>query len=247
MRRMTLGMILLTAVAGLTGCSASRNEHSFKSESHLPTTLQITDALSGNVIWAMNIPVGDRLTVDFDRPNDVEFIKNAHEPPTLMKWKLYHIATGWQSHPYKTGSLDLNSRVVMKVSYRPTPEYPLGYKVAGVPESEVASVTQDTTPPAKAQAPSPDRLNPNQQGENISPTVTAAPTTSATGEAAPAVEPPNGAATPAVETATPATETTPGVIETTPSTTTTPPADTVAPAAPESAQPAPPADPKLDL
>ncbi len=247
MRRMTLGMIVLAAFVGLTGCSASRNEHSFKSEPHLPTTLQLTDALSGNVIWAMNIPVGDRLTVDFDRPNDVEFIKNAHEPPSLMKWKLYHIATGWQSHPYKTGKVDLNSRVVMKVSYRPTPEYPPGYKVAGVPESEIASVTQDTTPPAKAEIPKHDTLNPNQQGENISPAVADVPTTAATGEAAPVAEPTDNAATPAAEKPTSATETTPGVIETTPSTTTPPPADTVAPAAPEPAQPAPPADPKLDL
>lgn len=252
MRRTTPGMtVLLAGVLGLVGCSASRNEHSFKSESHLPTTLQITDAMSGNVVWAMDVPVGDRLTVDFNRPHNVEFIKNAHEPPTSMGWKLYHIDTAWQTQPYKTGNLDLSSRVVMKVSYRPSPEYPPGYKVPGVPESEIAGVTQNASPAATKDAAKRDTLNPNQQGENTPPTTPVAETPASS-------EPARATETPATEMTPPATETTPGVLETTPAAPEPAPSEPAAPATPDTppatmptapapAPPAAPVDPKLDL
>jgi hypothetical protein len=173
----------LASFTGLAGCS--QNKHVFKSTPELPTTVQVTDALSGNVIWAMDVPVNEELSLDFDRSYNVELFKNAHEPPNSMTWKLFHIRSGWQVAPYKFGRVRLDGvRAMMKVTYRPTPEYPPGYTPPGVPASEYGTATQAATSPEETQS---DNMSPTPATAEPAPAMPATEVTPA--ENAPAAPP----------------------------------------------------------
>ena len=106
----------------LAGCSNDR--HVFYSTPDQPTTVSITDPLTGSVLWENEIPVQRRLVVDLDREGDVEIMKvDPKKPATKVRWKLYDLQSNDKLEEHEQPLP--GTPVVMRVRIRPpelTPE-----------------------------------------------------------------------------------------------------------------------------
>ena len=70
----------------LSGCSASLDAHTYESTPMLPMTVTIVDTTTGESLWAMDVPVNQKLRVRFyddRRPDDVVGNRTA-----MMRWEL---------------------------------------------------------------------------------------------------------------------------------------------------------------
>ncbi len=112
-----VGLALLTS---LTGCSFDK--HVFESTVDLPTSVALVDPLRNKTLWQMDIPVEHKLVLDFDRPFEIEPIWSNQKPATQMTWRLYNVR---EVRPKYWKSMKLPGEpFVMRVSYRPSPEFP---------------------------------------------------------------------------------------------------------------------------
>jgi len=70
----------------LSGCSASLDAHTYESTPMLPMTVTVVDSTTGESLWAMDVPVNQKLRVRFyddRRPDDVSGNRTA-----MMRWEL---------------------------------------------------------------------------------------------------------------------------------------------------------------
>lgn len=123
----------LALAATLMGCSMDR--HVYRSTVDLPTTISIEDPYNNQSLWQMDIPVGLDLTIDFDREGELEVASVSGLPATSMQWKLIDQRNKGIDH----GAIALpGTPVVIRVTYRPAPEYPQAYTGPRAKDVEVA-------------------------------------------------------------------------------------------------------------
>jgi len=140
-------LFLILAVAAtvlVTGCSADR--HTFYSYSYRPTTVEVIDLQTKQSLWTMNIPVGQKLLLNFNAKGEDPNFRYLDVPAERMTWKLYPInrkpmwvnyESGWT---YEEGSFDLPAghRTSMRVSYRDPGQTPVAPEVPQADEIPVA-------------------------------------------------------------------------------------------------------------
>ncbi|TVQ59827.1 MAG: hypothetical protein EA379_09860 [Phycisphaerales bacterium] len=148
-RRRTLALFTL-AFAGLSlgassGCyfeggpGWSADRFAYVSRTWTPKTVTLVDTRTGESLWSMDVPVGQRLVIDFRKaPRNVEADDWL---PDVMQWDL-------MPESRRFGALKNQIRVPpsmsrrVEMTLRPTPEYP--------PESDTGDATwnEATSPTA---------------------------------------------------------------------------------------------------
>lgn len=130
---------LAVAASLLIGCG-SLDKYEYVSTPHLPTTVSLMNTANDEVFWKMDIPVGHKLKLDFDRPGDIDFLKVGKTPADKFAWKLQTV-DGEQT---EKGTEQLSGMpFVVKVNYRR-------------PGEMATAMTQQPAPqPTQAVAPQP--------------------------------------------------------------------------------------------
>lgn len=157
----------------------STDRHEFKSTVQLPLTIKLVEANSGTLRWQKDVPVNHFLVVDLDRNSDLEVARFAQTqaPATKLTYWLFGPDSGT---PIEKEEIELPGTVViLKIEYRPAPEYPAGY-----------TPTPAYVPPAATATPG-SAATPGTPGKPASDTSGAqgAPTGAATGEGGKPAEP----------------------------------------------------------
>lgn len=118
-----LAAILALGAAPLAGCwmpgywpggsQATRDLYTFESTRDFPQSVQVVDLATKEVLWSINVPIGQQVVIRFYDDHDPE---NA-ERPALMRWELMERGT-------RFGELDnampvpAYDRRLMEVYYR---------------------------------------------------------------------------------------------------------------------------------
>jgi len=114
----TMGLLCMSFF--LAACS--KDEHTYYSSPTLPTNVTVFDTLGDKPLWIKEIPVGKTLKIDFDRLNENEWQRVSGKPATQFSWSLYDDTN---EDPIASDEVALpGTPVRLKVSYRPSPEYP---------------------------------------------------------------------------------------------------------------------------
>lgn len=101
------------------GSGSSEDAFTYVSTPHQPKTISVIDTRTGEVMWSVDVPVGQQLSMKFyhDREPDNPYA------PDLLKWSLWEAGT-------KHGRLD-NALLVpsgdarrVDISLRQSPEFP---------------------------------------------------------------------------------------------------------------------------
>ena len=79
----------LTLALFATGCS--KDIHVFRSTELSPKNVAIVSAVSGETLWSINVPEGQQLRLDFDRPGGNEVYRSPDVPATSVKWELWSL------------------------------------------------------------------------------------------------------------------------------------------------------------
>ncbi len=104
--------------------ACSNDQHVFYSSVDRPTNITIYDPLADKPLWIKEIPVGQRLELDFDRGDEKELEKVELQPATALTWSLFDNEST-ASDPIVSEQVALpGTPVLIKVNYRPSPEYP---------------------------------------------------------------------------------------------------------------------------
>ncbi|MBX3375357.1 MAG: hypothetical protein KF817_16140 [Phycisphaeraceae bacterium] len=114
-------LVLLTACHGPSGAwmPYTGASQSYISTEHLPKSVRIVDTRSGDIVFAMDVPSGKQLSLDFVAGQGDDPVYT----PDLMRWQLFEAGT-------RTGSLRSSMSVPgatarrIDVDVRPGPEYP---------------------------------------------------------------------------------------------------------------------------
>lgn len=201
--------LLLLAALGLGACS--QDKHVFKSTIHLPVNVEVYDTASDQVLWRKEVPVGQKLVLDFDRPLEIEPMWANMQPAKLMQWRMYRDdETLNLEERYKWKEAHVvhlpGTPILLRRSYRPAPEYPPGYtppdmsatqpeptleevpEAAPVESAEPAEpMTAEEAPPTDPTLEAPESTEPVVP-ETMEPILTPAPEVDTTPEPAPAPE-----------------------------------------------------------
>lgn len=83
--------VLLTACLGLmsallVGCNASRDAHVYESTPMLPMTVTIVDSTTGESLWAMDVPVNQKLKIRFYDDRTADDASGTRQ--AMMRWDL---------------------------------------------------------------------------------------------------------------------------------------------------------------
>ncbi|MEO1583877.1 MAG: hypothetical protein AAFR96_04800 [Planctomycetota bacterium] len=150
-----LAAAALTALAGcysIGGVPASRDRFTYESHPLMPATVTIMDTRTGESVWSLDVPVGQKLVVRFydDRtPDDATPTRTA-----MMRWRVVDLDDG-------AGSLNNEFAVPIatarKINFelREGPEYATDSRVTARP-----SPTTTTVSPAEQRAASTPATDP---------------------------------------------------------------------------------------
>ncbi len=117
----TVCIMCAVAVSLSSGCSD--DTHEFRSSVDLPTTVALHDAARDRTLWTKDIPVEHRLVLDLDRQGENELAEISMRPGTQAKWELFGPPN--MKTPVGSDTIALpGTPVMIKVSYRPSPEFP---------------------------------------------------------------------------------------------------------------------------
>ena len=140
----------------LAGCSADRSV--FESTPFRPARVEVIDTLNRETVWAMDVPVNQKLVIDLERSgaDDIEGFSASAQTAETMKWWLYpagaskRFAEGyyWGS-PLDEGVVEIDRQAIM-----------LRYSI--IPRQDDVPTA---TPPASA-PPAPRPVEPPQQPDN---------------------------------------------------------------------------------
>jgi len=106
--------------AMLTGCKASLDSHTYESTPLLPMTVTIVDTTTGESLWAMDVPVNQRLRVRFyddRRPDGATGNRTA-----MMRWELTNLDKSTGKLRNEIAVPPANSRRI-DMTLRESPEY----------------------------------------------------------------------------------------------------------------------------
>jgi hypothetical protein len=157
MRWLHKAVLLLPALAGLLMAGCSQDKHVFKSTIHLPVNVEVYDTASDQVLWRKEVPVGLKLVLDFDRPLEFEPMWTNMQPATSMQWRLYRddeTKNLEERFKWKEAHVEHfpGTPIMLRVSYRPAPEYPAGYTPPDMSATETAAEGTPATAPAVSPA-----------------------------------------------------------------------------------------------
>ncbi len=189
--RIGLTLLALTLTLTLVGCGdayrtntvrhslASTDRYEYASTPNLPTNIKLVDAYSGDVFWEREIPVGQTLIINLDRKGEMELLSVSGRPATKVTWKIYGPDL---NKPLEKGQKELPGiPVMLKVGYRPAPEYPADYS----PSKPVAKRKAPGTATV-SDVPAPEAAKPGEVAELRKDELEAAPSVP---EAPPVVTP----------------------------------------------------------
>lgn len=148
MRRMIFGCFL-TAVAfsGGGGCAQpggvmwSIDQFTYESHEWQPWTVSLIDTRTGESLWSVDVPVGQKLTVGFRKgagPNEFK--------PDMMDWGIVPSTRSGTSRPNQLPVPPAQSRR-LEPTLRPTPELPGTAPVGSPFETTTGSPTGDDLDP----------------------------------------------------------------------------------------------------
>lgn len=152
-----LGLAALVAGSMLAGCSADRSV--FESTPFRPARVEVVDTLNRETLWAMDVPVRQKLVVDFDtrKAKEWEAFDAPREPARFLRWKLYPIGARkaffdgyYVGKPLDEGTVELEGNPIM-LNYQIRPredDIPVG----PVPEREDAEADRGGEADAEADA-----------------------------------------------------------------------------------------------
>jgi hypothetical protein len=93
-----VALLALTAMAGCWmpgyrpgGPQATRDLYTFESTTDFPQSIQLIDTASGEVIWSVNVPIGQQVVIRFYDDHD----PRNEERPALMRWEMMNRGTRW--------------------------------------------------------------------------------------------------------------------------------------------------------
>lgn len=149
--------LALASTAFLTAC-ASVDQYVFYSRVDRPATVTLYDPLGDKPLWTKDIPVGSHLQIDLNRRDENELASiNTEKAATKMSWWLY--GPDSDTEPVESNEMPLSGTpVVLKVTYRPSPEYPPDFIQTTPPSSP--SQPQPPQSPESTPSPAPDQSNP---------------------------------------------------------------------------------------
>lgn len=147
-------LLTLTGCYSIGGMPASRDKFQYESHPLQPATVTVVDTRTGESVWSMDVPVGQKLALRFydDRePRDATPTRTA-----MMRWQVFDLDEG-------TGTLNNIVAVpwtsARKINYeiRKGPEYPTDTRATARPSPTTTTVSPagsgssngDSTPPAR--------------------------------------------------------------------------------------------------
>lgn len=167
-----LGAALLAL--GPAGCSAYRNYYpgggynsldrfTYESTSWMPQTVTLRDTRTGEDIWSMDVPVGQKVVVWFKRG------EGPGQPyPDAMEWGLFDFDVNSGRLPNRLGVPGSDARLLV-TALRPAPEMP-GQMLAPSEYVEPAPMPGEPEQPAPDEPPAengePASLTPEEAGED---------------------------------------------------------------------------------
>jgi hypothetical protein len=89
-----IALVGFVAFMTLAGCSTkfpygtSWDRHNFVSTAHMPLTLTLVDTVTGDTVWALDIPVGKQAVVDFEHDQDWTAAQSPATPASSMRWQI---------------------------------------------------------------------------------------------------------------------------------------------------------------
>lgn len=125
--RAVLIATMLGALAASTGCyfeggpGYSADRFAYVSRTWTPKTVTLIDTRTGEALWSMDVPVGQRLVIDFKTPQPME--KPDPWLPDTMLWDIMPERQRFGELKNKIRVPPSSARRV-DMSLRPTPEYP---------------------------------------------------------------------------------------------------------------------------
>lgn len=146
-------LVTLTGCYSIGGVPASRDKFEYESTSLQPATVTIVDTRSGESVWSMDVPVGQKLAIRFydDRePDDASPTRTA-----MMRWQVVEIGEG-------AGSLNNEYAVPIasarKIHYelREGPEYATDSRVTAKPSPTTTTVSPAGSEPDRQASPDRD-------------------------------------------------------------------------------------------
>lgn len=149
MTRTRLGWLMLAGALGLNGCYyeggplSSQDRFTYVSRPFQPWTVDLVDVRTGEVIWSVDVPVGEQLVVDFQAAPSGK-AKDAWRPDTML-WDVVPSGRRFGALSNKLAVPDRNSRR-LEPKIRSIPEMPAEpYASAPTPLAEPAPIE---APPA---------------------------------------------------------------------------------------------------
>lgn len=137
--------VLLTSVgcAGL-GMNASRDRFDYESHPLMPATVTILDTRTGEAVWSMDVPVGQKLAIRFY--DDREADDASGTLPALMRWQVVDLDDSADSLKNEVAVPLVTSR---KINYelREGPEYASDARATARPNP----ITTTTSPAGTSQ------------------------------------------------------------------------------------------------
>jgi hypothetical protein len=196
MRLLAKAPFLVLLAVGLISAGCSQDKHVFKSTIHQPVNVEVYDTASDQVLWRKEVPVGQKLVLDFDRPLEIEPAWTNMQPATSMQWRIYRddeTQNLEERFKWKEAHLEHfpGTPIMLRVSYRPAPEYPPGYTPPDmsappveeapttIPETEIPTTQEVVEPvrPEVAPVPVPENGETTEPAGPDVPTVPEVPAT----------------------------------------------------------------------
>ncbi|MCL4743122.1 MAG: hypothetical protein KJZ54_13070 [Phycisphaerales bacterium] len=109
------------------GSGASIDEYTYVSEPYAPQTITVVDTRTGEAVFAMDVPVGQQLVINFDDKR----IQSEEWMSGVMRWRLMPAGHMYGRLTNRIAVPPPSSRRV-DVTLRATPEFPPGGKPAAV-------------------------------------------------------------------------------------------------------------------
>lgn len=150
--------VLLTSTGcySIGGVPASRDKFQYESHPLMPATVTIVDTRTGEAVWSMDVPVGQKLAIRFYDGREAD--DATPTLPALMRWQVVDIGDG-------AGSLKNEVAVPMatarKVNYelREGPEYASDARATARPSPITTTVSPTGNDPTRSTSPSREPVN----------------------------------------------------------------------------------------
>lgn len=147
--------MLLTSVGcySIGGMPASRDKFQYESHPLMPATVTILDTRTGEAVWSMDVPVGQKLAIRFYDSREAD--DATPTLPALMRWQVVDIGDGAGSMKNEVAVPMATSR---KISYelREGPEYASDARATARPSPTTTTVSPSGNDPARTEQPARD-------------------------------------------------------------------------------------------